>query len=81
MKTSEALRVSYKAQFGIVNENYKSSVLLDSLVMTTEELSETYKERHSNLIAKVEAENKVKELRKKAKRLMDDLDKIAKRVS
>lgn len=81
MKTSEALRVSYKAQFGIVNENYKSSVLLDSLVMTTEELSKTYKERHSNLIAKVEAENKVKELRKKAKRLMDDLDKIAKRVS
>ena len=41
MKVSEALRVSYKNQFGIVNENYESSVLLDSLVMTTEEINET----------------------------------------
>jgi hypothetical protein len=81
MKVSEALRVSYKNQFGIVNENYESSVLLDSLVMTTEEINETYREKHTNVISEQRAENKVKELRAKAKRIIDDLTKMSKRVS
>ena len=81
MKVREELRKSYKEQFGIIKENHMTEVLLDSLVLTTEEISEVYKEKNKESIDKNEAIKKVKELKHKAKLIMEDISKEVKRIS
>ncbi len=81
MNVREELRKSYKEQFGIVKENYTTEILLDSLIVTTEKISEIYKLKNSENISRFEAENKVKELKNKAKLIMNDINKETKRIS
>ncbi len=81
MNISESLRISFKEQFNIEIESYETGILLDSLVMTTEELERICRDKNNDIITRAEASSKSKNLREKAKRIMTDLTKLTKKVS
>ena len=59
----------------------KSTKFTKKILLGTRDNVKTYREKHTNVISEQRAENKVKELRAKAKRIIDDLTKMSKRVS